>query len=442
MQRSILGIAFFSLLLSVVISSLAAEAQHLAYEQEPINYLYADVDDPVARLAEKVHRGEIKLEHDADFGYLKSVLKALEIPESSQALVFSKTSLQLHRISPRRPRALYFNDDVYVGFCQRGDVLEFASTDAKQGATFYTLSQDEAESPRFVRDKGGCLTCHASSRTQGVPGYLVRSVFPDAAGRPKLGSGSFTTDHTSEFKERWGGWYVTGEHGDMRHMGNTICKGDEYTFDRDLGANQSDLSKHFRTQSYLSPHSDVVALMVLEHQTQMHNAISAANYETRLALHQSYQMNALLERPDGFVSESAGRRISSSADRVLRYLLFCDEFQLTDRVRGNTSFAEDFQQRGKRDSRGRSLREFDLETRLFKYPCSFLIHSEAFAAMPDEVRQLVLKRLVRILRGEDESKPYSHLDAQTRREIAEILRETLPEFAAEWSRGFASILTR
>lgn len=421
----------FVITLVLISCAVAVRAQRVAYEQEPIDYLNAEVDDRIAKLSRKVESGDVTLKYDPEFGYLESVLEELNVPASSQALVFSKTSLQLHRISPRRPRALYYNDDVYVGFCKGGDVLEFAATDAKQGATFYTLSQDQSKKPVFVRDRGGCLSCHSSSRTQGVPGYLVRSVFADAAGRPKLGSGTFNTDHTSDFEKRWGGWYVTGDHGSMRHMGNTICKGDEHTFDRDPGANQLDLDRFFRTDAYLTPHSDIVALMVLEHQVQMHNAIAAANYETRLALHQSFQMNELLDRPEGFVSDSATRRISSSADRVLRHLLFCDEFVLTDRVSGSTTFQEDFTKRGKRDSRGRTLREFDLERRLFKYPCSYLIHSEAFASLPDQVRKLVLARLETVLLSDKPPKSFQHLSKNDRKAIWEILRETLPEFASE-----------
>ncbi|EMI52205.1 hypothetical protein [Rhodopirellula sallentina] len=403
------------------------KAQYDSYERPPIDYLNAEVHDPVARLAERIKSGETKLEFDPSFGYLQSVLKELDIPTSSQALVFSKTSLQLTRISPRRPRALYFNDDVYVGFCQRGDVLEFASTDSRQGATFYTLEQNDEDEPEFVRDRGGCLSCHASSRTQNVPGYLVRSVFADAAGRPKLGSGTFTTDQTSDFHDRWGGWYVTGQHGSMRHMGNAICADDEASFDRESGANEMDLSDRFNTDAYLTPHSDIVALMVLEHQTQMHNAIASANYETRQALHQSYQMNGLLERPEGFISDSAKRRIAASTERVLRHLLMCEEFVLTDSVSGSTSFAEDFEARGPVDGHGRSLRELNLQTRLFEYPCSYLIYSDAFAGLPDEVRSPILSQLIEILVAEEVPDEYAHLSKPTRTAILSILRDTLPE---------------
>ncbi|KAA5545572.1 hypothetical protein FYK55_05910 [Roseiconus nitratireducens] len=401
-------------------------AQTASYELPPINYLDAKVQDPVAVLAERMAAGDVRLQHDATFGYLPSLLQALEVPTNSQTLVFSKTSLQLHRISPSRPRALYFNDDVYVGYCQRGDVLEIAATDPEQGAIFYTLSQAEDDEPRFVRDRGNCLACHANSRTQDVPGYVMRSVFPDRAGRPRLGSGTFTTDIRSEFQDRWGGWYVSGNHGSMRHMGNTIFEEDPPRIDREAGANAEDLEPFFRTDRYLEPTSDIVALMVLGHQTQMHNAIAAANYETRRAMHQSFEMNRLLDRPEGHLSDLALRRIDSAADKVVKQLLMCDEFTLSDPVAGSGGFAETFQARGQRDSRGRSLRDLDLETRLFKYPCSYLIHAPAFDALPDEVRNRILQRLVTILQGQGDSKDFDHLSPETRAAILEILVDTKP----------------
>lgn len=399
------------------------------FEREPINYLDAEVEDPVAQLARKVEAGEVTLDYDSKSGYLASVLEQLDVPVSSQTLVFSKTSLQLHRITPRRPRAVYFNDDVYVGFCQQGDVLEFAATDAKQGATFYTLKQDEELRPKFVRDRGQCLTCHASSRTQNVPGYLVRSVFADRRGQPILGSGTYLSDHTSPMEERWGGWYVTGKHGDARHMGNMIFDEQKtHGAEREQGANLETLDGMISTDPYLSSHSDIVALMVMEHQTQMHNALAFANYETRKALHQSFQMNELLGRDPDHISESAERRINAAADRVLKYLLMCDELQLQDPITGTSGFATDFAKRGIQDPAGRSLRELDLQTRLFRYPCSYLIYNPAFDGLPDEVRGRIINKLTDILEGRDESPEYQHLTPQLRREILAILRATKDEF--------------
>lgn len=408
----------------------SVRAQRDTYSGPPINYMTAEVNDPVARLSQLVASGEAHLEYDAERGYLDAVLQALDVPTSSQTLVFSKTSLQRHRISPRRPRAIYFNDETYVGFCQNGDVLELATTDAKQGAVFYTLEQTTLARPTFVRDQGECLSCHASHRTQDVPGYLIRSVFANASGMPEFGSGTFTTDHTSPLAERWGGWYVTGTHGDMRHMGNAIFDKRAAELDCDAHANLTSLDGLVSTAPYPGEHSDLVALMVLEHQTQMHNAIARANYETRRAMHQAAAMNEALERPPGFLSESSERRIDRAADRVLEYLLFRDEFPLTDPITWSSGFTEEFQARGIRDARGRSLRDFDLTHRLFRYPCSYLIYSEAFQELPDEVRTRVLTRLKGILEGRDLTDAYDHLTPDDREHIKQILNDTLPEFEA------------
>ena len=403
-------------------------AQDEIFQHPPINYREAEVFDPISKLAAKLESGEIELRHEESFGYLRSLLKALDVSISSQTLVFSKTSLQLQRISPRTPRALYFSDDVYIGFCQDGDVLELAATGPQQGATFYTMSQQKQEQPAFIRDRGNCLACHATGRTQNVPGYLMRSVFPDKRGQPRYGRGTHLTDSTSPFKERWGGWYVTGTHGNMRHMGNSTCNDDTTAFDRETGANCNALDRFIETDQFLSPHSDIVALMVLQHQSQMHNAIAAANYETRQAVHQAKQMNELLERAPDHLSETARRRINTAAERVLQHLLMCDEFKLTDRIIGSSQFTVYFEKIGKRDQRGRSLRDFDLQTRLFRYPCSYLIHSDAFDGLPTLVRTKILQKLVAVLTGKDTREAYQHLSSETRKAMFEILRDTKPEF--------------
>jgi hypothetical protein len=414
------------------IASSPVSAQTASFELPPIDYLNAPVDDAVARLAQRIKAGEQQLRYDDKHGYLPSVLEALDIPINSQTLVFSKTSLQLHRISPRRPRALYFNDDVYVGWCQQGDVLELAATDAKQGAIFYTISQDADKPIEFTRDRGQCLTCHASSRTQDVPGYLVRSVIVDPIGNPKLGSGTYTTDNRTPFDQRFGGWYVTGKHGTMRHRGNffSLDRDEQSSIDVESGANQTELSKLVRTEPYLRDSSDLVALMVLEHQTQMHNAIAAANYETRMALAQSYQMNELLDRPADFVSDIAERRISASVQRLVDQLLMKNDFAFESPVEGTTSFAKDFSARGPRDQRGRSLRQLDLNVRLFRYPCSYLIYSDAFTALPQQTRLQALKRLRAILENRNPDAEFEHLTPIAKTEILEILEATLPEFSA------------
>ena len=122
----------------------------------------------------------MKLEYSEDGGgYLRSVLKLLYVPVSSQGLVFSKTSLQLFRISPSNPRAIYFNDNVYVGWVRSGEVIEVSTADPNLGAVFYTLDQTASTNPKFVR-RAECLQCHSSRSTKDVPGHIVRSIFPAA----------------------------------------------------------------------------------------------------------------------------------------------------------------------------------------------------------------------------------------------------------------------
>ncbi len=424
------------LLIAILFTGSPARGQ-FDFDGPPIQYSSAPVSTQLTRLEERLARGEGKLEYEGRQGYLRSVLKQLEIPISSQVLVFSKTSLQARRISPGTPRALYFNDETYVGWIPGGDVIEVMSTDALQGEIFHTLDTLKTGRPVFHRAQANCLSSHATVRTQRVAGALVRSVFPDASGQPQLASGSFVTDHRSPFEERWGGWYVTGTHGTMRHMGNQILgEGQSRSdFDREPGANLTTLEGRLDLSRYLSPHSDIVALMVLEHQTQMHNALTLASYEARLTQHYDKTMNAALERPEEHVSDISRRRVRSAGEKLLEYLLFAGEFPLTSPVAGTSTFAADYTARGPRDSKGRSLRDFDLKTRLFRYPCSPLIYSEAFDRLPPNIRTEVVTRLREILTGKDESKTFGHLNAADRQAILEILTETKPDLWKETSEG-------
>ncbi len=409
--------------------SINCASAQMELEQEPINYSTSTPQDAVTKLQARLDGGDLELGFDEGHGYLASLLEALNIKPSSQVLVHSQTSFQLRKISPRRPRALYFNDESYVGWVQGGDVIEIMATDPHLGQVFYTLDQEQTDRPRILRDRGQCMICHSSSRTKNVPGGLVRSVFVNAGGQPHYGSGTFNIDHSSPFEKRWGGWYVTGTHGDMRHMGNVISKSrlDPENIDREAGANVNDLSDRLNTEPYLTPHSDIVALMVLEHQTQMQNFITAASYENRRAVHHDGVMNSALDRPEDFRSESTQRRIKSAGDKLLRYMLFADEFQLTAPVKGSSQFTEQIQSQGPRDSHGRSLRDFDLKTRMFKYPCSYLIYSPAFDALPSEVKRYVTTTLHDILTGSNQSKEFAHLAAEDRKAIFEILTETKPQ---------------
>lgn len=406
------------------------------YERPPISYSTATPANRVSRLQAKLDAGEIAFKHAAPWGYLGAVLNALEVPIDSQALVFSKTSLQLVRISPRTPRAIYFNDDIYVGYCQNGDVLEISAVDPALGTVFYTLDQDPEQPVRFERRVDNCLVCHSSSRTDGVPGHLVRSLYVDRTGTPILSAGSRTVDHTTPFEQRWGGWYVTGTHGDQKHLGNLLIDGRRVMepVDNAAGQNVESLSGRIETDAYLSPHSDLVALMVLEHQTLVHNRITKASFENRQSLAYDAVMNKALERPEGTRSETSLRRIAGASEDLVEALLMAEEAKLTSLVRGTSEFATRYMRQGPRDKHGRSLRDLDLQTRLFKYPCSPLIYSTAFDSLPQETKSHVGKRLHEILSRDDvaaaggqrDDGKFSHLSVADRRAIREILEQTKP----------------
>ncbi|HIK94758.1 MAG TPA: hypothetical protein EYG03_22665 [Planctomycetes bacterium] len=400
----------------------------LNFEREPINYSDTDPTDRVFQLRQRLATGEATLSWKAKHGYLRSLLSELEVPVSSQTLVFSKTSLQIGRISPKTPRAIYFNDDIYVGWVQRGEVVEISAADARLGGTFYTLSQRRTDNPILKRETSRCLQCHGSTHTRRIPGHLVRSVYPSSTGQPVYRLGTHLNDHTTPFHQRWGGWYVTGTHGEQRHMGNVVLDDPDQSedLDTDAGANITDLSSLVDTTPYLSPHSDIVALMVLQHQAKVHNVLTAANHSGRLTARDAVVMNKALERQVGFLSDSTRRRYESAAEKVVKALLFCDEPLLTSPIVGTSGFTRDFQKRGPFDSQGRGLRQFDLTRRLFTWPCSFLIYSDSFRALPHGVLTRVRQRLDEILCGDDTSEDFLHLSAADRRAIREILSETLP----------------
>jgi hypothetical protein len=356
------------------------------------------------------------------------LLQALDIPIESQTLVFSKTSMQRHRIAPRTPRALYFNDDIYVGFCHQGEMLEVSVADPQLGTVFYTLEQARSESPQLVRQTDNCLLCHGSSQTEGIPGHRLRSLFVDKQGNPILSEGSRSVDFTTAIEDRWGGWYVTGNHGTQTHQGNLVVSDARASrpFDNAKGQNVVDLSGLVTVSDYLTPHSDIVALMVLEHQTSVHNLMTQASFTARQALHYESEFNRSLDNSPDNRLESTDRRIRNAGDRLLDGLLFLGEAPIRSPITGSCDFSQVFSQIGPRDQRGRSLRDFDLNTRIFKHPCSYLIDSPAFDELPDVVRDYVIVRLHHVLTSKDRDDRFVHLSAEDRQVILQILNDTKP----------------
>ena len=381
-------------------------------DHEAIEYTKRPTTDPITNINARLKNGEVKMSFvDDGTGYLRSVLHALDVPIESQVMVFSKTSFQAPRIAPRTPRALYFNDEVTVGFVQTGDVVEITSLDPRQGVIFYSLDQEEVAKPRFER-RDTCLQCHQSGATLGVPGLVIRSVVSEPSGYPMFQAGTKTTDHRSPIEDRWGGWYVTGK-STGKHMGNQVA------VDRDKPESLKEITARFDEGRYLTPNSDVVALMVLEHQTQMVNLMVRVNFEVRHALHHQRTMNGIFGDPMGTKSESTKRRIREAAAELVDYLLFVEEAPLTEPIRGSSGFSEVFAKRG-------PLREFDLQTRMFKTPCSYMIYSAAFDGMGAEALEAVYRRLHEMLMGRQGR--MSLIDRQNILRTLQTTKKGLPEY--------------
>jgi hypothetical protein len=385
------------------------------YETEypTIPYTTGKRTDRVAALIDRLERGEAQLPYDGARGYLESLLAALEIEPASQTLVFSKTSLQSERIDPKTPRAIYFNDDVYVAYVQ-GAPLEIAALDPSLGPVFYLLEQSPAR-PAFSAELGRCLSCHDSYSLTGggVPRFIVGSGYTGTTGMLVSHEGWILISDRTPLKSRWGGWYVTGRHGGQVHLGNMVIESlqDFERLEELRVGNVDTLDSLVDVEPYLTNTSDIVALLVLQHQTEVQNLITRVHYDARSPAEQR-------EDP-----------LEETVERLLRTMLFVDAVEYTERISGRAEFAEQFARRAVRDSQGRSLRDFDLTRRLFRYPLSYVIHSPGFDALPDDVRNAFYARLNKVLTGADSSEDFAHLAADDRTAILEILLATKPDFA-------------
>ena len=342
------------------------------------------------------------------------MLAALHVPVESQIVTFAKNSLQSARITPQNPRTLFFNDSVAVGWVQ-GGLIELAAVDPQQGVIFYTLQPGlfGLGKPRFVRETR-CLSCHESYSALSVPGMLVKSVWPARDGTAMFQFGSYIPDHRTKLEQRWGGWYVTGADHSIRHMGNAILIDPSIPPPPDPAATPGvqPLQLKLDPRAYLSTHSDIAALMVFDHQMRMTNLLTRVGWEFRVAASEPKSRTEATASLDAMTHE------------LVDYLLFVDEAPLPSRITGTSGFAEQFSRAGPRDSKGRSLRQLDLRTRLLRYPCSYMIHTDAFEALPSAAKSAIYTRMWQVLSGADRGKQYARLSLTDRQAIVEILRET------------------
>jgi len=393
-----------------VVSGQISDSFFVHLDHTAIEYRKGPTSDLIVQLNRKIQAGDVRLEFEPGFGYLRSVLEALDVPKESQIAVFSKTSAQVAHIDRQHPRTIFFNDAVAVAYT-RGGFIEFAAHDPRQGVVFYDLPQQPADMPVFAR-QDWCLGCHNNLVTLGVPGMMVRSIPTSADSKPLTWLGNYTSDHRSPFERRWGGWYVTGDAPAIKHLGN-VAAGEG---DIAPAASHLDSLAEPAAASFAN-YSDIVALMVFEHQVHMTNLITRVGWQARVGL---------ADRRDDFTDA-----LNLSASDVVDYMLFVDEAPLPGQVRGSSGFAEKFAGEGPNDRQGRSLRQLDLQNRLMRYRCSYMIYTAAFDALPGEARDAIYRRLWYVLSGQDSAAKYQKLQVAERKAIVEILRDTkkdLPQY--------------
>lgn len=416
------------------LSSLLSQPSTLTYDTEypSIGYSGVATENAVARLQARLDSGEAKLAFKDGRGYLDSLLGLLGIDPSSQSLVFSRTSLQVAGIRAASPRALYFNDDTYVAWIPGSDLLELGTMDTRLGPVFYTLPNQTTAPLRFDRPILTCISCHDSLTLTGggVPRFILGSGYVGINGEQLTHEGRILTTDRTPLRSRWGGWYVTGTHGNQVHLGNMhVRSANELAeLDKLRRGNLENLDALFDTRPYLTNKSDIVALLVFQHQMHMQNLISRVSFEVREAL----------ARAGGSGSNSGSEielapevrmRLEEHLDNLVNGMLFVNAATYSEKIAGNSGFDKWFEARGPRDGRGRSLRKLDLTTRLFTYPLSYVVYSAAFDALPAYAKDYVYGRFADVLGGQDGDAAFAHLSPADRRTVQEILLATKPDYA-------------
>ena len=387
----------------------AEEAPRHRFSEAPHNYYTREPRDVFSRIIAQIASGEIQLDTTSDQAQLTSLLKALGIPATSQLLVYSATSFQGGLIQPSNPRALYFNDEVYLGYVPGGR-FEVAAIDPELGPIFRIFRPTTNGRPEITRSER-CMNCHAARTSQQVPGLLAESVICAASGASLDGFRREQVGHTIPLALRFGGWHVTGPQAHDLPLANLIgtAAPGGYTRVADPPGSLFDWSRYPVRTSDLLPH------LLHEHQLGFHNLVTLAVYRTRDALDAGH----------GTLRPEDAPTLDTLARQLTRYLLFADEAALPPGgVQPDPAYVRDFLARRLAASDGTALRDLDLRTRLLRFRCSYMIHAQSFAALPVEFKSRVLTGLTAALREANAAPEFAYLPADEKRAILLILRET------------------
>jgi len=399
-------------IISLIGTACAAEWEP-DLDSEPHRYFQRTAVDRFSRRIPELAEGRLPLDRSSERAFLKSLLRALDIPESSQLLVFSNTSLQLSLINPNNPRALYFSDDLYLGYVPGGKI-EVATIDAELGAVFYIFDIPRSDSRVVVERARRCMNCHANEDTLKVPGLSVKSVAPGPGGGSLDTFHPGQSGHTQPLAERFGGWYVTGTGGFDGHWGNRMGR----LYQGELSATPLEPGTRFSFERYPVATSDLLAHLLHEHQVGGVNRLIRAQYRFRELHH----------RNGGSVPQALPPDLETELADLLGYLLFAQEAPIpASGIPGNPAFREGFA-RNRKVVDGHSLKDLDLQTRLLRFRCSYLIHTPFFEGLDADLRRRILRDLDHALSPEKRNAASRHLSDSEAAVIRTILRATVPGF--------------
>jgi hypothetical protein len=394
-----------------------AEGTTPTFDQPPHDYWTRPLTDRFTRLKTEIEAGRLVLDTGEEKAFLLSLLRALDVPVTSQMLVFSTTSLQLRLITPANPRALFFNEDIYVGYIPGGRI-EIVSLDPALGGIYYIFDIPRGAEPMRVERSNRCMNCHAAEDTGYVPGLVIKSVMPGPRGGSLDSYRKGLTGDAVPFAQRFGGWYVNGADRLGPHLGNVFG---QFAPDGSMTKVPLEPGKYFDYAHYPVATTDVLPQLLHEHQVGFVNRAVAATYHAR----------ALLAA--GPLDDAAITALDTEARALTRYLLFADEVPLPPgSIAGDPAFKTDFLRTRLPDASGAALKDLDLQTHLFRYRCSYMIYGTAFAGLPPEMKQRVYRRLGQALNVARPDPEYAYLPPAEKQAIRGILRATLTDLPSGW----------
>ncbi|MDF1812203.1 MAG: hypothetical protein P1V20_08310 [Verrucomicrobiales bacterium] len=380
------------------------------------SYWTRDLHDPFTAIKDELESGRLPLDFSSEKAFVTSLLQHLRIPVSSQTLVFSTTSLQLSLISPRSPRALYFNEEIYVGYVPGGKI-EIISMDPELGGIFYIFDIPKRGRTIEIQRSQRCMNCHSDEDTRDSPGLVIKSVIPGQRGGSLDSYRRHETGHQIPFHERFGGWYVTGGENLGSHHGNVIGNfSKEGIVTRPVEPGHTFDWSIFPVQT-----SDALAHLLHEHQAGFVNRVLETHYLAR----------GWLKQGNGQMLSRHETDLDAQVDLLVRYLLYADEAEFpAGEISGDAQFKTEFRANRLTSSDGKSLKDFDLKNRMFRFRCSYMIYSPVFRKLPPMVKDAVYQKMEKILSaGRESDKTFAYLPHDERKSIREILRQTHPDLS-------------